>query len=94
VHIEEVHSKESIYQHVKSVLVELFEIESDAIVPGAMLMEDLDIDSIDAVDIAVEMQELTGQKIHPADFKEIESVQDLVGAVYALVEQEPAEGVA
>lgn len=88
------HSKESIQQHITQVLVELFEIDAEAVVPQARLMEDLDIDSIDAVDIALQMQELTGEKIHPADFKEIVTVQDLIDAVFGLVEAGPAEGAA
>ncbi|MFK7978197.1 MAG: acyl carrier protein [Halioglobus sp.] len=80
------HSKESIQQHITNVLVELFEIEAEAIVPSAQLMDDLDIDSIDAVDIALQMQELTGEKIQPEDFKEITTVQDLIDAVFGLVD--------
>ncbi len=79
------HSKETIYKHIEKVLVELFEIDAAAIRPAALLGDDLDIDSIDAVDIAVEMQELTGRKIEPRDFKEIVTVDDLVNAVLKVV---------
>ena len=82
------HSKDSIYTRLVTVLVELFEIDIDAVHPNARLAEDLDIDSIDAVDIAIEMQELTGRKIHPGDFKDIRTVQDIVDAVYKLVTTE------
>lgn len=65
-------------------MVELFEIDTQEIRPEALLVEDLDVDSIDAVDIAVEMQELTGTKIQPQEFKDIRTVQDIVDAVFNL----------
>ncbi|MAT92949.1 MAG: acyl carrier protein [Halioglobus sp.] len=84
------HDKKDIYEHLQKVLVDLFEVPAEAISPEALLVEDLDIDSIDAVDIAVEMQELTGRKIHPEEFKEIERVQDVVDAVFRLANAESA----
>tara|TARA_R110000823_G_scaffold171736_9_gene304184 strand:- start:23894 stop:24160 length:267 start_codon:yes stop_codon:yes gene_type:complete len=83
-----VQSKDSIYNHLATVLVQLFEIDSDAVRPDARLEEDLDIDSIDAIDIAVEMQALTERKIQPEEFKDISTVQDIVDAVYNLATTE------
>ncbi len=82
------YTKESIYQYLKSIMVELFEIEPDAIHPDAALYEDLDIDSIDAVDMIIKLKELTGRKIQPADFKNVRTVQDVVEAVYALINED------
>ena len=55
------------------------------IVPEANLFEDLDLDSIDAVDIAVRMQKFTDKKLSPAEFKKIRTVNDVVEAVYGLL---------
>ena len=82
-------SKESIYNHLEKIMVELFEVEPQSIHPDALLVDDLDVDSIDAVDIAVEMQELTGRKIQPEEFKEIRTVQDIVDAVFELTQSSP-----
>ena len=84
------HDKQAIYNHLAKILVDLFEVPAEDVRPEASLVDDLDIDSIDAVDIAVEMQDLTGRKIHPEEFKEIESVQDVVDAVFALANSESA----
>lgn len=81
------HTKESIYDYLKDIMIELFEIESDAIHPDAKLYEELDIDSIDSVDMIIKLKELTGKKIQPADFKNVRTVQDVVDAVYALVNE-------
>ncbi len=79
------HTKDSIYDHLKNILIELFEVAPEAITPSASLYEDLDVDSIDAVDMAVKLKELTGRKIQPSDFKHVRSVQDVVDAVYCLI---------
>jgi len=79
------HTKESIYGHLKNIMSELFEIEADAVRPDARLYEELDIDSIDAVDMIIKLKDLTGKKMQPADFKNVRTVQDVVDAVYALV---------
>ncbi len=81
-------SKQAIYQQLVEVMDELFEIESSDITPESTLIEDLDIDSIDAVDMAVKLNELTGQKIQPDEFKHMSTVQDVVEVVFRLVNAE------
>ncbi|MFV2004112.1 MAG: acyl carrier protein [Gammaproteobacteria bacterium] len=80
-------TKESIYEHLKNIMVELFEIEADVVRPDAKLYEDLDIDSIDAVDMIIKLKELTGKKMQPADFQNVRTVQDVVDAVYNLINE-------
>lgn len=80
-----VHTKESIYEYIKKTFIELFEIEEENIHLEAKLYEDLDIDSIDAVDLIIKLKELTGKKIQPEAFKNVRTVQDVVDAVYDLV---------
>ncbi|WP_290702682.1 acyl carrier protein [Amphritea sp.] len=70
--------QDQIYQKISAVLVELFEIDPSAIHPEAHLYQDLDIDSIDAVDLVVELKKMTGKKIKPEDFKSVRTVQDVV----------------
>ena len=79
------HSKKAIYERLVTMMEELFEVESGRVFPEALLGEDLGIDSIDAVDMATELQKITGQKIKPAAFKDIRTVQDLVEAAYAVL---------
>lgn len=72
-------------------MVDLFEIEERAISPNANLYEDLDIDSIDAVDLMVKLKEFTGKKIQPDDFKHVRTVNDVVEAVYSMLNAEDKE---
>ena len=80
-------TKEQIFLQVKDILIELFEIEEADIQLEANLYEELDIDSIDAVDLVVKLKELTGKKIQPEEFKSVRTVQDVVDAVHALVSE-------
>ncbi|MEG9083322.1 acyl carrier protein, partial [Escherichia coli] len=50
----------------------------------ARLYEDLDLDSIDAVDMVVNLQKKTGHKIKPETFKAVRTVQDIVDVVEQL----------
>ncbi|RJT18511.1 acyl carrier protein [Buttiauxella izardii] len=77
-------NKEDIYQEVTGLLVKLFELSPEQITPQARLYEDLDLDSIDAVDMVVHLQKRTGKKIKPEDFKTVRTVQDVVDAVERL----------
>lgn len=78
-------SKEQIYQQLVDVMEELFEIPAAEITPESSLNDDLDIDSIDAVDMAVKLNEITGKKIRPDEFKNISTVNDVVDVVHQLV---------
>jgi acyl carrier protein len=78
-------SQEEIYAKIVMVLEELFEIDAQQVSPQARLYEDLDIDSIDAVDLVVELKKITGKKIQPDAFKSVRSVQDVVDAITKLL---------
>lgn len=70
--------KQQIYLEIKKVLVEQFEIDEDRIRPDALLYEELEIDSIDAVDLLVRVKELTGKRIPPEDFQDVRTIQDVL----------------
>jgi acyl carrier protein len=85
-----VKSREEILDYLRSTLVELFELEPEQIVPEANLYEDLDIDSIDAVDLILKLKDLTGRKIQPQAFKHVRTVGDVIDAIQAVMTQNPA----
>lgn len=78
-------TKEEILKDFKEMLSQLFDLDPDQIKPESKLFDDLDLDSIDAVDLAVKLQKKTGRKILPQDFKEVRTVQDVVDIIYKLV---------
>ena len=80
-------SKEEIYLKVVSLFEALFETDPELITLEANLYEDLDIDSIDAVDLVIELRKMTGKKIMPEDFKMVRTVQDIVDQVHDLLNE-------
>ena len=74
-----------ILDHLKSILTEAFEVDPARITLQSSLFEDLDLDSIDAVDLAIKLQELTGKRIKPQEFKTIRTVGDVVASVHQLL---------
>jgi len=77
-------SRDEIYQQIRAYLVDVFEVPADRVNPEARLYEDLDLDSIDAVDLIVKLQDLTQQKFKPEDFKAARTVADVVDRVDAM----------
>lgn len=78
-------TQQEIYDVLVNILVEEFEIEQDDISLTANLYEDLDLDSIDAVDLVVKLREITGEKIDPEAFKQVRTVADVVNEIEKLV---------
>jgi acyl carrier protein len=80
-------SREEILEHLRVVLSDLFELKPEQIVPEARLYDDLDLDSIDAVDLFLVLKEITGRKIQPQAFKDVRTVSDVVDAIQKLTSQ-------
>lgn len=78
--------KSAIFEHVVKTLSGLFDIAPADIHLDSHLGDDLDIDSIDAVDLIVELKKYVGKKIGPDDFKSVRTVEDIVNAVAGLME--------
>jgi len=76
---------QEIEQKVRDILVSEFEVEASALKPETNLFTELDLDSIDAVDLVVRIQQETGKKVDPAQFREIRTLADVVQAVSRLV---------
>ncbi len=77
--------KNAIYQEVSALLTHLFEIPAEDISPEARLYEDLELDSIDAVDLIVQLKPLLGRNLQPEAFKAVRTVQDIVDVVHGLL---------
>ena len=81
-------TKDDILRDLQCILEELFEVPKDEVHETAHLYDDLDLDSIDAIDMVVRLQEMTGKKVKPEDFKNARVVQDIVDSVYELLNNE------
>lgn len=70
-----------LYEQLKGILVDQFELDESSITPDANLYEELELDSIDAVDLLVQLKNITGKKISPDDFKDVRTINDVINAL-------------
>lgn len=80
---------QDIFERLRAILIETFDIDAECITPQARLYEDLDIDSIDAVDLIVRLKPLVGKRLQPEAFKAVRTLQDVIDALQGLLQPEP-----
>ena len=81
-------TKQEIFLRLQRILQDTFAIDADSIKLESRLSDDLDIDSIDAVDLIVKLKPLVGKRLQPDVFKSVRTLQDVVDAVHELVNQQ------
>ena len=77
-------SKDEIFVKLREILVSVFELEESEVTPEALLADDLDLDSIDAIDLVVKMKEFTPEGKPAVDasiFKEVKTVQNIINTL-------------
>ena len=79
--------RDDIFTILKGILVDEFEVVPKNVVLNADLFDDLELDSVDAVDLAVRLQQHTGKKVSPAEFKQIRTVGYVVNAIVKLMQE-------
>ena len=80
-------TKDEIFLKIQEILTSEFEIDAASITPKAKLYQDLELDSIDAVDLLVKTKEYVQGKIEPDQFKKAVTIQDVVDLLYPLVQK-------
>lgn len=75
-------TKEEIFGRVRKILVNEFELDPDVISPSAHIIDDLDLDSIDAIDLAVDLEKETGLSLKEEELRAVRVVQDIVDLIY------------
>ena len=81
-------TKEKIESEIRELLAETFELDRDLIVPEAKLVEDLDLDSIDAVEIVIVLEEKYNKKITESQLRSIETIKDITDIIHSVVNEE------
>jgi acyl carrier protein len=81
-------TKDELFIKIKDVLVQEFALSPDKVSPGTSLFVELDLDSIDAVELIVKMKPYIAGKIEPSLFKNVRTVWDVVDVLFPLVETE------
>lgn len=83
-------TKDQLFVKCVDILHETFDIDKEKIKPESRLYEELDIDSIDAVDLIVRMKPMVGKRMQPEAFKAVRTVQDVVDALHRLIHADAA----
>lgn len=73
--------RQAVYKEISDFLVDTFEVPESDLTPDADLVENLGLDSIDAVDLMVKLQEITGKKVTPEQFKTVRTINDVLDVV-------------
>lgn len=80
-------TRDEVYAQLQDVIADFFEIEKEEITLDAHLYEDLDLDSIDAIDLVVKVQNMVGKKVEAEDFKNARTVSEVVDIVVKLINE-------
>ncbi len=78
-------TKTELFERLSSILQDIFDIPAEKIRLEARLYEDLDVDSIDAVDMIAQLRPLLGKRLQPDAFKSVRTLNDVVETVYGLL---------
>lgn len=74
-------SDDDILRKIREIFSTYFNIPPESVHPGSKLFDELGLDSLDAVDLVIELQELTGRRIKPDIFKSVRTVADVIKVV-------------
>jgi acyl carrier protein len=73
--------KEVIFVKLKEIMISEFELDEGSLCPETHLIDDLDLDSMDMVDLILSLNDYIGEKVEPSIFKNARIMQDLVDVV-------------
>ena len=76
--------EDQLYLRIRDILVDQFEVDESKVSLQANLYDELEIDSIDAIDLLVQLKEITGKKIPPDEFRQVRTIGDVLNALSRL----------
>ena len=71
-------TRDEINKMVIDVLREAFDLSEEALIPNAKLYEDLDLDSLDAIDLAVKLKDDMGVTLNEEEMRSLIEFSDLI----------------
>jgi len=78
-------TKEEVYSKIKSVLMDEFEVEEDDISMKANLFTDLELDSLDAIDLMVTLDKELGIEIKTEEMQDLRTIEDVCNFVLSSI---------
>lgn len=77
-------TRAEIFARVRELLHREFDLDPADAIPGARLLEDLDLDSIDLVALAMRLEQDTGLHLKEERLRSLSTVEEVVGFVFEL----------
>lgn len=90
-------SRAEVLQRIQAMMKELFELEPERVQPEARLIDDLELDSLDAIDLAVKVEETTGLAFDETRIRQMRTISDVIDAIESILAAQssrPPEAVA
>jgi len=84
----DIKSKDEIFSAIVDILEKDFDCPREKLLPDAQIVQDLDLDSIDAIDLIVKLQNIADIKVSPNDFKQIKTLQDIADAIHRILSEQ------
>jgi acyl carrier protein len=78
-------SRSEILEKIQVMMKELFELEPERVQPEAKLIDDLELDSLDAIDLAVKVEETTGLAFDETKIRQMRTISDVIDTIEAIV---------
>lgn len=79
-------NRDEAFTLVRDTMVELFDLVPQQIASEKFLMQDLGLDSIDAIDLAARIQEVTGRRVEDKDLRAVRTVDDVAALIVRMTE--------
>ncbi|NWJ41184.1 MAG: acyl carrier protein [Geothrix sp.] len=79
-------TEQDIFNKLKEVLADSFRLDPEKITLDSHLFKDLDLDSIDAVELAIQLQDFTGRRVKAQEFKDVRTVGDVVTTIHRMLQ--------
>ncbi|MBA3455356.1 MAG: acyl carrier protein [Deltaproteobacteria bacterium] len=76
------------------MMKDLFELDAGRVQPEARLIEDLELDSLDAIDLAVKVEETTGRAFDEQMIRSLRTIDDVIVALQVLISSKDAPAAA
>jgi acyl carrier protein len=79
-------TEQEIFQKLQEVLADSFRLDPAKVTLDSHLFTDLDLDSIDAVELAIQLQDITGRRVKAQEFKNVRTVRDVVATIHGMLQ--------
>ena len=79
--------KQKLIEEINEVMIEGFELDASQLKPEAKIIEDLELDSLDAIDMLVFLEDKIKIKVDAETFRTVRTLDDVYNVVHKVVSE-------